>query len=74
MGLIPGSGRSPEEGMATHSSVLAWEAPWTEKPAGYSPWDCKEFNTTEHTCTHTQRNSEHSQSAVWLFNQDVPTC
>ena len=24
MGLIPGSGRSPEEGMATHSSILAW--------------------------------------------------
>ena len=21
-----------EEGMATHSSVLAWETPWTEKP------------------------------------------
>ena len=21
-----------EEGMATHSSVLAWEAPWTEEP------------------------------------------
>ena len=25
-----------EEGMATHSSILAWEIPWTEK-AGYSP-------------------------------------
>ena len=23
-----------EEGMATHSSVLAWEASWTEKPGG----------------------------------------
>ena len=21
-----------EEGMATHSSILAWEVPWTEKP------------------------------------------
>ena len=30
MGLIPGSGRSPEEGTATHSSVLAWRIPWTE--------------------------------------------
>ena len=30
-GLIPGSGRSPGEGkMATHSSILAWEIPWTE--------------------------------------------
>ena len=29
---IPGSGRSPEEGMATHSSILAWEVPRTEEP------------------------------------------
>ena len=26
-----GSGRSPEKGMATHSSFLAWRIPWTEK-------------------------------------------
>ena len=23
-----------EEGMATHSSILAWSIPWTEKPGG----------------------------------------
>ena len=23
-----------EEGMATHSSVLAWDIPWTEEPGG----------------------------------------
>ena len=23
-----------EEGMATHSSILAWEIPWTEQPCG----------------------------------------
>ena len=33
-GSSPGLGRSPEEGMATHSSVLAWRIPWTEKPVG----------------------------------------
>ena len=22
------------KGMATHSSILAWEVPWTEKPGG----------------------------------------
>ena len=27
-----------EKGMATHSSILAWEIPWTE---GYSPWGRK---------------------------------
>ena len=27
LGSIPGLGRSPEEGMATHSSALAWRIP-----------------------------------------------
>ena len=29
---IPGSGRSPGEGNATHSIILAWEISWTKKP------------------------------------------
>ena len=33
-GSIPGSGRSPGEGMATHSSILLWEIPRTEEPGG----------------------------------------
>ena len=32
MGLIPGSRRSPEKEMATHSSIPAWVVLWTEKP------------------------------------------
>ena len=29
------NGRNPlEKGMATHSSILAWRIPWTEKPGG----------------------------------------
>ena len=33
---IPSLGREDllEEEMATHSSVLAWEIPWTEEPGG----------------------------------------
>ena len=31
-GLIPGSRRSLEKGMATHSSTLPWKIPWTEEP------------------------------------------
>ena len=27
-------GRTLEEGMATHSSILAWRIPWTEEPGG----------------------------------------
>ena len=37
-----------EEGMATHSNILAWRILWTEEPGGlYSPWVCKESDTTE---------------------------
>ena len=42
-----------EKRMATHSSILAWRAPWTEEPGklqsmpGYSPWGHKELDTTE---------------------------
>ena len=32
LGSIPGSGRSPGEGTATHCSILAWRIPWTEEP------------------------------------------
>ena len=31
-GLIPGSEGPLEEGMATHSSTLAWKIPWMEEP------------------------------------------
>ena len=33
-GSIPGSGRCAGEGMATHSSTLAWKISWTEEPGG----------------------------------------
>ena len=32
LGLIPGSGRSPGEGNATHSSTLAWKITWMGEP------------------------------------------
>ena len=27
--------------MATHSSIIDWEIPWTEELAGYHPWGHK---------------------------------
>ena len=36
-----------EEEMATHSSILAWEIPWTEKPDGLQSG--KESDITEAT-------------------------
>ena len=34
LGSIPGLGRLWRQGMATHSSILAWRIPWTEEPGG----------------------------------------
>ena len=43
-----------EKEVATHCSVLAWRIPWTEEPAGCSPWEigrasCREKETAEET-------------------------
>ena len=53
---ISGPGRSLEEGMAIHFSILAWRIPWTEEPgrrslAGSRTYGCKEsdiIDATEH--------------------------
>jgi len=34
---ISGPGRSLEEGMSIHSSILAWRISWTEAPDGLQP-------------------------------------
>ena len=36
-----------EKEMATHSSILAWRIPWTEKPGRLRPWGHKESDRTE---------------------------
>ena len=47
--LSLGSEDPLEEGMATHSNILAWRIPWTEELAGYSPQSHKELDMTEVT-------------------------
>ena len=46
VGSIPGSGRSPGEGMATRSSILAWESHGQRGLVGYSSQHCKELDMT----------------------------
>ena len=36
-----------EKGMAAHSSMLAWEIPWTEEPGGVQFHGVTESDTTE---------------------------
>ena len=42
-----------EEGMAAHSSILAWRIPWTEEPGGLQ-------STGQQTAGHNWTNSAHS--------------
>ena len=47
-----------EEGMTTHSSILAWRIPWTEQPGGLQSRELQRFghdratkrSTAEHMC------------------------
>ena len=45
-----------EKGMATHSSLLAWRIPWTEKPGelGSPHAEVTESDTMRQLNTHTQ--------------------
>ena len=36
-----------EEGMATHSSILAWRILWTEEPGSLQSMGLQELDTTE---------------------------
>ena len=44
-----------EEGMATHSSILAWRIPWTEEPGRLQPIGLQRVrhNWSDLACTHT---------------------
>ena len=35
---------TPEKGMATHSSILAWRIPWTEEPGGIQSMGLQELD------------------------------
>ena len=46
-GSIPESEGPLEQEMATHSNILAWEIPWTEKPGRLlCPWGHREMDMT----------------------------
>ena len=53
--------------MATHFGILAWEIPWTilspgqRSLVGYSPFGCKESDTTEQT------NHEHDTTIITMI-------
>ena len=45
--------------MATHPCILAWRIPMEQRClVGFSPWDCKESDTTEQLSAHTHKLEE----------------
>ena len=55
-----------EKEMATHSSVLAWRIPWTEKPGGLQSMGSHRVDTTEATQQQTQKAN------LWLSQEKGP--
>ena len=62
-----------EEGMTTHSSILAWRIPWTEEPArlhskgAKSQTQLKQLSTRANKCN---KRSEKNEEAKKTSRQD----
>ena len=67
-----------EEEMANHSTILAWEIPWTEEPGGLQSVGYKESDTTEQLNMHAPwkymgQVFNHLFYAFWLVNKLLDT-
>ena len=60
-----------EEGMATHSSNLAWRIPWTRSLVGYSPWSRKELDATEQLSMHIAYAALAIQEQGWVVAMET---
>ena len=69
--LIPGSGRSSEKGMATHSSILAWRIPQTDHRVAKSCTWLKELSMYRYTVTRHDPIDRTAESALWLPGSSI---
>ena len=53
--------------MATHSRILSWRIPWTEKPGELYPWGRKESDMTEQLSLHFMYIYEKREGEIDLF-------
>ena len=60
--------------MATHSSILAWEIPWTEEPGGLQSvrWQRvrHDFATKQQT-PYTRHSSKKHEGSGWITKADT---
>ena len=64
VGSIPDKGRPLEEEMATHSSILAWNIPWTVEPGGL--WSVGSQRVGHDLATKQQQQQQH----LWVLSGD----
>ena len=50
--------------MAIHSSILAWEIPWTQEPSGVQSMGLQDLDTTLATETNTQYRLDTIQERI----------
>ena len=56
---ILGLGRSLDEEMAPHSSILTWRIPWTEEPGGLQSIELQRVGHDRVTSAHTLQQRTH---------------
>ena len=64
-----GLGRSPGEGMVTHSSILAWRTPWTQEPDGLQSMGSR--LSTAHNSVLCQSQSSPSFSLLGIYKYAI---
>ena len=50
--------------MATYSSILAWEIPWTEEPGGLQSVGSQK-SRRDGACSHTPREQRQEEMLTW---------
>ena len=69
--MIPGLEDPLEKGMATLSSILSWEIPWTEEPGV-----AKELDTTYQLNSNDNQQVEHLRIPIsakfWIYRLGLP--
>ena len=63
----------PEEGMATHSSILAWEIPWREEPGRLQSMGSQRVGHTEAT-KHTHMFTDAFLGVKTSYGADACKC
>ena len=64
-----------EKGMATHSSILAWRIPWTEKPGGLQSMELQRVGqdwVTKHVCILYEKAPWPDAALCWGKNALLP--